>query len=240
MIIYQYRGRLNEAGFEYLEALLLRGEIMFSRPSDFNDPFDVYPNQFHEVPEHEIPSFRNATYDTINAAVQAVLSVDIGVACFTPRPDNHLMWSHYGDRHRGVCVGFRREVLSDNAPTRSGGEPLYHGPTKVNYTDRRSVSTQEVIHWKSDIWSYEEEERLVTDSLRDGEGGPGVGTVPNEAIAEIVLGARVSKGNVDKVCELLSAHRPDVVLKCIVPEPQTYGLAVELLSDQPIGTRWRN
>jgi hypothetical protein len=29
-----------------------------------------------------------------------------GVACFSALPDDLLMWAHYADKHRGVCLKF--------------------------------------------------------------------------------------------------------------------------------------
>jgi hypothetical protein len=32
-----------------------------------------------------------------------------GVACFSERNDNLLMWSHYGGQYKGLCLEFRTE-----------------------------------------------------------------------------------------------------------------------------------
>ncbi|MGN5480215.1 DUF2971 domain-containing protein (plasmid) [Cupriavidus basilensis] len=46
------------------------------------------------------------TYNTIGRRhVQ-----DVGVFCMTDRRDHPLMWSHYGDKHTGVCVEFASDV----------------------------------------------------------------------------------------------------------------------------------
>ena len=53
MMLYQYRGNIINLGkksfsegFEYLKGLLENGEIKFSKPAEFNDPFDCCPTQF--------------------------------------------------------------------------------------------------------------------------------------------------------------------------------------------------
>jgi len=33
----------------------------------------------------------------------------IGIFCLSPFNDNMLMWSHYADSHKGVCLQFRRD-----------------------------------------------------------------------------------------------------------------------------------
>lgn len=37
------------------------------------------------------------------------------ITCFSQRPDNLLMWSHYANGLRGFCVEFEKNILLDNA-----------------------------------------------------------------------------------------------------------------------------
>ncbi|MEN7527707.1 MULTISPECIES: DUF2971 domain-containing protein [unclassified Cupriavidus] len=119
------------------ERLLSHGEIYLAKPSDFNDPFDCAPSfnpravldrksvlklhnnagrkQGHSRQERRGRAFRFMaqsntekieTYNTIGRRhVQ-----NVGVFCMTDRRDHPLMWSHYGDKHTGVCVEFASDV----------------------------------------------------------------------------------------------------------------------------------
>ena len=29
------------------------------------------------------------------------------ISCFSEEPDNMLLWSHYGNKHTGICIGFK-------------------------------------------------------------------------------------------------------------------------------------
>jgi hypothetical protein len=40
------------------------------------------------------------------AKVYSILDESFGVLCLSERPDDILLWSHYGDSHRGVCLEF--------------------------------------------------------------------------------------------------------------------------------------
>ena len=52
--------------------------------------------------------FLGGSYPTAYlAALRKLVHNDQYIACFTTRPDNHSMWSSYGDGHRGVCLVFR-------------------------------------------------------------------------------------------------------------------------------------
>ncbi|HCD5142266.1 DUF2971 domain-containing protein [Vibrio parahaemolyticus] len=92
---------------------------------------------------------------------------DKGVCCFSSAPDCSLLWSHYGDQHRGLCIGY----TLDRSP-----KPLLH---KVIYDDNRTLHTSliasailqddtsakkeldnNVLLRKASPWSYESEWRL--------------------------------------------------------------------------------
>ena len=128
-MLYQYRGKLTDEALGYLEDLLAKGCLKFTPPADFNDPFDCCPTTFTDVPASALPP--NVACDSVNRGVQAGISSTHGVACFTPHADSMLMWSHYGDQHRSVCVGIDSNELATNVPRNDRGNPLYHGPEAV-------------------------------------------------------------------------------------------------------------
>lgn len=91
-----------------------------------------------------------------------------GVCCFSSTYDSPLLWSHYGDQHKGICVGYSL----DRKP-----KPELH---KVVYGGERSIRTsiilralidedesagkeldRSVLLRKARDWSYEEEWRIV-------------------------------------------------------------------------------
>ena len=149
--------------------LLEKGEIKFTKPSEFNDPFDCSPTYLYELPEN---SFPHAVGSTINKSMQSVMSTIHGVVCFTLHPDSMLMWSHYGDQHRSVCVGFDTQILLDNVPINNKGNPLYNEIIKVNYTNIRPNANDKALFFKkSDEWAYEDEYRIVSSKKKVNQNG---------------------------------------------------------------------
>jgi Protein of unknown function (DUF2971). len=72
-----------------------RKRIKISQLSDLNDPFELL------APE--------LSTETLRIAFSRSLSEwagHFGIICLSKGPSNPLMWSHYGDRHRGICLGF--------------------------------------------------------------------------------------------------------------------------------------
>ena len=230
MKLYQYRGTPDTAALEHLCNLLSKGELMFQKPENFNDPFDCYPDTFSEAPVGTLP---HAVIDSVSATMQRAMGQLHGVACLTPHPDKMLMWSHYGDQHRGFCVGFDSDVLENKVPKNDTGMPAYEGPIKVNYTSERP-SGEAVYVTKSLEWEYEDEHRLIS---RNGPGapawGPGVWCVEPEAVVEVVLGARMTAQCEAEVVSAVRKLRPAVKLRKALPHSHEYKIVVEDLDAQP-------
>ncbi|ABC32298.1 conserved hypothetical protein [Hahella chejuensis KCTC 2396] len=95
---------------------------------------------------------------------------DRGVCCFSSTVNNPLLWSHYGDQHHGLCIGY----TLNRTPI-----PTVH---KVEYGGNREVKTslitkaflekdqksqdkldRDVLLRKASPWKYEREWRLIGD-----------------------------------------------------------------------------
>ncbi len=46
------------------------------------------------------------TLDAIQQAHAEIITTKVGVLCVSTKRDDILMWSHYGDSHRGICLEF--------------------------------------------------------------------------------------------------------------------------------------
>ncbi len=84
------------------------------------------------------------------------------IYCLTPKADNILMWSHYADNHRGICLEFS---VPDNPLFSKAAEVVYREayphwvPCDIN--DRPGL-VMELILTKSRDWHYEQEYRLIS------------------------------------------------------------------------------
>jgi len=232
MILYQYRGVLDDDHLQYLQDLLSVGNLNFSKPSKFNDPFDCCPPIMSEAPIGVIP---NAVSEAMSRSVQAAISEIHGIACFTPHADSVLMWSHYGADHKSVCVGFDTEKLLKLAPTNSEGNKLYDDFSTVNYDVERPTDEENALYTtKASDWAYEEEVRLIS-SKKAGtpDWGPGVWCIPVEAICEIVLGARMTKESRRLVVKMAREIRTGIVVRQAVPHSHNFELVIEDFDSQP-------
>nr|VFK17059.1 MAG: Protein of unknown function (DUF2971) [Candidatus Kentron sp. LPFa]VFK32392.1 MAG: Protein of unknown function (DUF2971) [Candidatus Kentron sp. LPFa] len=95
---------------------------------------------------------------------------DRGVCCFSTLVDNPLLWSHYGDQHQGLCVGYGL----DRIPKPRLERVVYDGDRTVktsliaeaiidNDPKARTLLDRDVLLRKADPWRYEREWRLLGD-----------------------------------------------------------------------------
>lgn len=109
----------------------------------------------------------------------------VGIFSLSINPNNQLMWSHYADEHKGICLGFKEVngsrlsdkehllpvIYSDELPEMNkdgfnvsmnfsmdeNGHP-YTSSLKIAFSDS---TLQKAISTKPKCWAYEEEWRYV-------------------------------------------------------------------------------
>lgn len=145
----------------------------------------------------------NFTSDGKIAAFHATYQNDvtnrIGMLCLSEIWDDPLMWSHYADSHRGICLVF------------DSHNPFFNEAQQVVYQKNRpsinpiandyQTMFERALLTKSDHWAYEREWRIIKY-----QGGAGSYKYPDDALLGIVLGSQISDVNTDMVAEWVK-HR---------------------------------
>jgi hypothetical protein len=146
------------------------------------------------------------------------------IYCLTPKPASTLMWSHYGDGHRGICLEFHV------------GNPVFLNAWEVKYSavypnwvpHRALEYAMAMIFTKSDEWSYEEEFRiLASPDLPEGHPMKPDGNflrLPPKSLTGIVVGC---KCDYSEVIEIVRQYEPTLPVKRIIQVPNHYRLAIE-------------
>jgi len=143
-----------------LAALSLR-RLKISRFFELNDPFEVLPFDLT---------------DLVARLTAQLTLIDVheryGVLCFSKQWSNPVIWSHYADQHRGLCLGF--DVPDDLAME------MDYLPEKVpfpidleDFSDEDAQrATHTLLYSKFDDWKYEDEVRVTArldpDTEEDG------------------------------------------------------------------------
>lgn len=91
-----------------------------------------------------------------------------GVCCFSTTYSSPLLWSHYGEQHRGLCVGYGTDRVPKPRLQRAvyGGSRAIRTSTLVRafLQDDRNATDEldrDVLLRKARGWSYEREWRLI-------------------------------------------------------------------------------
>lgn len=122
-----------------------------------------------------------------------------GVFCLSIIPDNLLMWSHYADSHKGICLGFNPEKLID-AITPTWVAPITYSfdYPKISVLEHPEQILEIMLFNKSVDWHYEKEIRYVKNT----ENGGCEIKISADAIEEIYLGCLTSEETQNKVMQI--------------------------------------
>jgi hypothetical protein len=149
------------------------------------------------------------------------------IYCLTPHPGSLLMWAHYADKHRGLCLEFdagREFGASFQVVYRD--EMLAIGPNVLAGDDKALADA--VMLTKSSEWGYENEYRMLA---RDGGADPAFSMttdgdylrLPAGSLTAVVAGA---SANVAGLRDLLREYAPGVRLKMAIRRAHRYHLDI--------------
>ena len=169
-------------------------QIWYSAPCNFNDVFDcdisiddkkVFNEALKLFPDKRgIRPGSNAWKNfrlTMNQQLRVLratfeeLRKTTGVSCFSELNDSLLMWAHYANNHRGICVEY--DLIEVNRVTQFTAIPVIYSDERpcFRFFDPKSIEKDTYrlfIHSltsKSPEWSYEKEWRIVRAQGACGE-----------------------------------------------------------------------
>lgn len=256
--LYRYRA-LNGYSHEDVERILAHGQIRFSSPEWFNDPFDCRLPPAIDGIEAEKGSWLEESYvpttypalaraERAQAVEKLMSSVDdlaiqhvqytlrklipnSGVLSLSETPDDIVIWSHYADSHRGVCLKFDRSKLKFvQVFEEHYGEPYQRKddsgrheesfeaapvdyaesvPTIRLFRDPRQAWGASVFT-KSKHWSYECEWSVLVPPPGDA-AGYGWHPLPPDALAGVIFGCEIrpeDEGQVREWVKMGGGHVP--------------------------------
>ena len=129
-ILYKYRDWNNE----YHKKIITDYELYMPLSHQLND---IYDGQLYEI----INNQKITTHET-------------GVFSLCEEANNNVMWSHYGNSHKGFCIGFNVAELFNILKDASLGKVSYRG----EFPSINDIHNLNFI--KSKEWEYEKEYRF--------------------------------------------------------------------------------
>jgi Protein of unknown function (DUF2971) len=118
------------------------------------------------------------------------------IYCLTAQPASQLMWSHYADHHRGVCLEFDVRTRDFCSATEVKYSATYPNFRLDDDTDLSPFYT------KSSDWAYEEEYRLVAQEADKALGSgtlmtrdDGMFQFSEGALVSVIMGSSLDEAN---------------------------------------------
>lgn len=154
-----------------------------------------------------------------------------GICSLALRCDDILMWSHYAEKHTGVCVGLDVHCISETAK-RLIASGDYMDLLRVEYANEMprvdffetmlADSSDEVLRFittKFNDWAYERELRLVHKDHAEEAFDFG-----KDIVKEVFLGCRMSEEGRKKVITHCQENLPMARVFIMKPEPEMFRL----------------
>jgi len=214
--IYKYHPINN-----HLYDLILNHEIWFSNPNSFNDPYDcnihIKPlkskeelyralkkiNKGKEIDKDTVNKIENADesklntfYDTLQNSSFFINRV-LGISCFSYNFDNTLMWSHYTNNHKGVCLRFEPKYDKEFFRLSLDVQYTKKYPIIDLVKDNPIVVLSKLSRYKHINWKYEDEIRIGSFD------GSGIKKFKPNFLREIILGCCCSQKDIDSIIKLV-------------------------------------
>jgi Protein of unknown function (DUF2971) len=159
---------------------IAKRRLKIARIGDLNDPFELLAASCETRQDREAWNSLKSDCDK-----------RFGLLCFSRNWSNPLQWSHYADRHRGVCLGF--EVPEHLL------KPIAYAPRRLLWNRSSVLNDQEVgerfledvLSTKFSHWRYEQEMRLFVqlDSSTEQDGLYFYNFSSDLALSEVVVGS---------------------------------------------------
>ena len=235
---YKYR-HINSRLLESLRD----GTIYFSNQKGLNDPFDceldiekAIDNAADDLGREQAESLRHllksdGEFERFQANVN---ELGIFSACFEMDENQTLLWSHYANDHKGLCVMYEMPVafLDDEDNILTVSKVTYDKDALTdwfkNLAPRLPVShfelitelLKKVLTAKSPPWRYEGEVRIIRPAA-------GPFKIDKSFIKQICFGLQASDEDIDAVKSIVEKYGSKVALYKAIRGEKDFGIEYE-------------
>lgn len=238
---------------EWLPSLLNGSSIKFTSRNNFNDPFDsLSTTYFNYNAKNAEQHIRNGleglnifSSEEIEFMAKDIFEKKIqidsdssnekyldetGILSLASSWKNILLWSHYANQHKGICIGFDSEIdifLAAQKVIYSSEFPIIMRPD-----DSPTVMLEKTFLRKSECWKYEDEWRVLKpkwsteqkedsinrnknlkfSKLMTSSNGPGTYEFEKRSIIDVTLGMNISAEDEKKAIEGIKAANINIKL----------------------------
>lgn len=188
MILYKFRSISGES-FRYTQDIFINRRLFLPPASMLNDPNEGVA----------VIDIKNQYRVWGNQLEERNRQQRIRICAFTETHKNSVVWSHYADEHRGICIEFD----SDKVDTKNGLlRQVNYSNTLPTLGHNSGADERTAFLNKTKEWAYEKEWRYIT------KDASAYLQFNDTAITRVYLGARFSDNDLAWVKFWLSNYSP--------------------------------
>lgn len=157
-ILYQYIPWYSDDIPDEVKCLIKNEQIEFRNPTTFNDPID---------PPTKLLEKDDILYELTN---------NFQISCLTTEPYNILMWAHYANKHKGICIAYditdffnKKDVLLEKLmyttkltfDYKNDLDNFFNIEDEYHHLSSENIYPLHLFLTKNIQWKYENEFRLI-------------------------------------------------------------------------------
>lgn len=183
MLVYKYFRGINRDW-----NTIISNNLWMNQAIKFNDPYDcAFLYNHHSKETYDPQKEKDLAFEEYIKQIKQDKSSQnvqssIFIFCFSEKCDSLLMWGHYADEHKGICIGYNLKNLIENYDCL----PVIYNKQmpQIKDIDFNSPETlYECILTKSVDWKYEYEWRIIKiDKNSNGKSGNLIPFIEPDAI----------------------------------------------------------
>ncbi|MEG0109172.1 MAG: DUF2971 domain-containing protein, partial [Lachnospiraceae bacterium] len=132
-----------------------------------------------------------------------------GVISFCSTFENELMWSYYGNGHKGFCIEYDGDVIKESQSRGCFFLNVEYCPQLPRYSFRTCTFNQYntiklTLGVKTVSWAHEKEKRLVIEEK-------GLKDIPESSVVGIYFGLRMSESNKELIKNSLTGRHINII-----------------------------
>lgn len=172
----------------YAQGWDLPNEVKHMLPKEMTDTLKVALSSIEDIKDYEgrIENTRQKMISLIEMYFPILSETSkrySAIACFSESIESVLMWSHYANSHKGFALEYDFRPILAQPIKNVGLFPVVYSEERLDISDYIAWSFLRILGipakmpdiaasiknalWKSDIWAYEKEWRMIDSTPRD-------------------------------------------------------------------------
>ena len=224
---------------KYFLDSLIKSQLYFAPRAMLNDPFDCNVDIFravdHLIQTDDETELLSKFREEEEAIVRFNNNVDpLGICSFSLISNETLMWSHYADDHKGVCLRYDfPDSFLNNEDEILGVSRVSYEPNAISNWLRGNINLFEtdqkafiinllttLLTSKAPSWFYEKEARVIRHVT-------GLYDIPRDMLTHIIFGLQTSETDEALIRSIADKYYSAIKFGRVVRTNEDFGINAE-------------